>query len=103
MKEVYSLRCFQLLNPGILAGVVLGIGRAIGETMAVIMVAGNQPAMAHSIFKGVRTMTANVVIEMGYATGIHREALIATGVVLFVFILLSICCSRLLKGGRNNE
>ena len=73
---------------GILAGVVLGIGRAIGETMAVIMVAGNQPAMAHSIFKGVRTMTANVVIEMGYATGIHREALIATGVVLFVFILL---------------
>ena len=73
---------------GILAGVVLGIGRAIGETMAVIMVAGNQPVMAHSIFKGVRTMTANVVIEMGYATGIHREALIATGVVLFVFILL---------------
>ena len=73
---------------GILAGVVLGIGRAIGETMSVIMVAGNQPAMAHSIFKGVRTMTANVVIEMGYATGIHREALIATGVVLFVFILL---------------
>ena len=73
---------------GILSGVVLGIGRAIGETMAVIMVAGNQPAMAHSIFKGVRTMTANVVIEMGYATGIHREALIATGVVLFVFILL---------------
>ena len=70
------------------AGIVLGIGRAIGETMAVIMVAGNQPAMAHSIFKGVRTMTANVVIEMGYATGIHREALIATGVVLFVFILL---------------
>ena len=55
---------------------------------SVFFVAGNQPAMAHSIFKGVRTMTANVVIEMGYATGIHREALIATGVVLFVFILL---------------
>ena len=73
---------------GIFAGIILGVGRAIGETMAVIMVAGNQPAMAHSIFKGVRTMTANVVIEMGYATGIHREALIATGVVLFVFILL---------------
>ena len=79
---------FPAAKSGILAGVVLGIGRAIGETMAVIMVAGNQPAMAHSIFKGVRTMTANVVIEMGYATGIHREALIATGVVLFVFILL---------------
>ena len=73
---------------GIFAGIILGVGRAIGETMAVIMVAGNQPAMAHSIFKGVRTMTANVVIEMGYATGIHREALIATGVVLFVFILI---------------
>ena len=73
---------------GIFAGIILGVGRAIGETMAVIMVAGNQPAMAHSIFKGVRTMTANVVIEMGYATGIHREALVATGVVLFVFILL---------------
>lgn len=73
---------------GIMAGVVLGIGRAIGETMAVIMVAGNQPVIAKSIFKGVRTMTANIVIEMGYATGLHREALIATGVVLFVFILL---------------
>lgn len=73
---------------GILAGVVLGIGRAIGETMAVIMVAGNQPRIATSLLKGVRTMTANIVIEMGYATDLHREALIATGVVLFVFILL---------------
>ena len=73
---------------GILAAVVLGIGRAIGETMAVIMVAGNQPVLPSSLFKGVRTMTANIVIEMGYATGLHREALIATGVVLFVFILL---------------
>lgn len=73
---------------GILAAVVLGIGRAIGETMAVIMVAGNQARMPGSIFEGVRTMTANIVIEMGYAEGLHREALIATGVVLFVFILL---------------
>lgn len=73
---------------GILAGIVLGIGRAIGETMAVIMVAGNQPRIATSLFEGVRTMTANIVIEMGYATDLHREALIATGVVLFVFILL---------------
>ncbi len=73
---------------GILAGVVLGIGRAIGETMAVIMVAGNQARMPVSILKGVRTMTANIVIEMGYATGLHREVLIATGVVLFVFILI---------------
>ena len=71
-----------------MAAVILGIGRAIGETMAVMMVVGNQARIPNSIFKGVRTMTANVVIEMGYATGIHREALIATGVVLFVFILL---------------
>ena len=73
---------------GVLAGVVLGIGRAIGETMAVIMVAGNQPRLTGNMLKGIRTMTANIVIEMGYATGLHREALIATGVVLFVFILI---------------
>ncbi len=83
---------FKVMLPaassGVLAGVVLGIGRAIGETMAVVMIAGNQTKMPSSIFKGVRTMTANIVMEMGYATGLHREALIATGVVLFVFILL---------------
>ena len=73
---------------GITAGVVLGIGRAIGETMAVIMVAGNQARMPNGILRGVRTLTANIVLEMGYATDLHREALIATGVVLFVFILL---------------
>lgn len=73
---------------GILAGIILGIGRAIGETMAVIMVAGNQARIPTSILKGVRTLTANIVIEMGYATDLHRESLIATGVVLFVFILL---------------
>lgn len=73
---------------GVLAGIILGIGRAIGETMAVIMVAGNQPAMPKSLLSGVRTLTANIVIEMGYAAGLHRQALIATGAVLFVFILI---------------
>lgn len=73
---------------GLLAGVVLGIGRAIGETMAVIMVAGNQARMPAGLLKGVRTMTSNIVLEMGYASGLHREALIATAVVLFVFILI---------------
>ncbi|MCL1917935.1 MAG: phosphate ABC transporter permease subunit PstC [Peptococcaceae bacterium] len=83
---------FRILLPaaksGILAAVILGIGRAIGETMAVIMVAGNQARIPGSPFQGVRTLTANIVIEMGYAAEMHREALIATGVVLFVFILL---------------
>lgn len=73
---------------GILAGVILGVGRAIGETMAVIMVAGNNAVMPNSIFSGVRTLTANIVMEMGYATDLHREALLGTGVVLFVFILI---------------
>lgn len=73
---------------GVFAAVILGVGRAIGETMAVIMVAGNQARMPSSIFKGVRTLTANIVLEMGYAAELHREALIATGVVLFVFILI---------------
>lgn len=73
---------------GIVAAVILGLGRALGETMAVIMVAGNQPVIPDSIFDGVRTMTANIVLEMGYAADLHRGALIATGVVLFVFILI---------------
>lgn len=75
-------------SSGIMAGVVLAIGRAIGETMAVIMVAGNQARMPAGLLKGIRTLTANIVIEMGYAAELHRGALIATGVVLFVFILI---------------
>lgn len=88
---------------GILAAIVLGIGRAIGETMAVIMVAGNQPRMPVSLFKGVRTLTANIVIEMGYAAELHRGALIATGVVLFVFILLINLIFSVLKERKNHE
>lgn len=73
---------------GIFSAIILGIGRAIGETMAVIMVAGNQARMPKSIFHGIRTMTANIALEMGYAADLHREALIATGVILFIFVLL---------------
>lgn len=73
---------------GVLASIVLAIGRAIGETMAVIMVAGNQARMPNGIFRGIRTLTANIVIEMGYAADLHREALIATGAILFIFILI---------------
>ncbi len=81
---------------GIFAGVVLGIGRAIGEAMAVMMVVGNQARLPDSILDGIRTLTSNIVMEMGYATDLHREALIATAVVLFVFILaINISCSAL--------
>ena len=73
---------------GIFSSIILAIGRAIGETMAVYLVIGNQPMMPSSIFKGVRTLTTNIVLEMGYAEGMHRQALIATGMVLFVFILI---------------
>lgn len=83
---------FRVILPaaksGVTASVVLGVGRAIGEAMAVMMVAGNQPRMPKGILQGVRTLTSNIVMEMGYATDLHREALIATAVVLFVFILI---------------
>ena len=82
---------------GILAGVILGVGRAVGETMAVMMVVGNQTRVPDSMLEGVRTLTANIVMEMGYATDLHREALIATAVVLFVFVLLINLTFSLLK------
>ena len=101
-----SIFCVMLpaAKSGILAAVVLGIGRAIGETMAVIMVAGNQARMPAGLLKGVRTLTANIVTEMGYATGLHREALIATAVVLFVFILIiNLSLSLLNRRSENAE
>lgn len=82
---------------GVMAGIILGIGRAIGEATAVMMVAGNRTSMPKGLLKGVRTLTSNIVIEMGYATDLHREALIATAVVLFVFILLINVTTSLLK------
>jgi phosphate transport system permease protein len=85
-----------------MAAVILGVGRSIGETMAVIMVAGNQPVMPGSPLNGLRTMTANIVLEMGYAADLHREALIATSVVLFVFILLINFLFSLVKRGRSD-
>lgn len=98
---------FRVIIPaaksGVIAGVVLGIGRAIGETMAVIMVAGNQPRITNSMLEGIRTLTGNIVMEMGYATGLHREALIATGVVLFVFILIINFSVAMLKRRSDHE
>lgn len=94
---------FPAAKSGIMAGVVLGIGRSIGETMAVIMVAGNQTWMPQGLLKGVRTMTTNIVMEMGYAADLHREALIATGVVLFVFILIINLCVSALKRKAESE
>ena len=83
---------FKVMLPaaksGLTAGVILAIDRSIGEAMAVSMVAGNQPIIPDSLLSGVRTLTANIVLEMGYAADMHREALLATGVVLFIFILL---------------
>jgi phosphate ABC transporter permease protein PstC len=73
---------------GIIAAVILGMGRAIGETMAVIMVAGNATKIPVSPLEPVRTLTSNIALEMGYAIGEHREALFATGIVLFIVIAL---------------
>ena len=86
-RSVFSV-IVPAASSGVLAAVILGVGRALGETMAVMMIVGNQPRVPKSIYEGVRTLTTNIVMEMGYATDLHREALIATGVVLFVFILI---------------
>lgn len=86
-RSVFSV-VVPAASSGVLAAVILGVGRTLGETMAVMMIVGNQPRVPNSIFEGARTLTTNIVMEMGYATDLHRGALIATGVVLFVFILI---------------
>lgn len=73
---------------GIIAGIILGMGRAIGETMAVIMITGNSTLVPDSILSPIRTLTGNIGIEMGYASGEHQQALFATGIVLFIFIMI---------------
>ena len=92
LGDTHERSVFKAVLPaaksGILAAIILGIGRAIGETMAVILIAGSHAVMPDSLVAGVRTLTSNIVLELGYATDLHREALIATGVVLFVFILI---------------
>jgi phosphate transport system permease protein len=89
MTHWQTIRSVQLpaAKSGIVAAVILGIGRAIGETMAVIMVLGNAVAVPQSVLDPVRTLTTNIGIEMGYSTGQHRQALFATGIVLFVVIM----------------
>lgn len=83
---------------GIMSGIILGIGRAIGETMAVVMIAGNTPIMPKGITSSVRTLTSNIVMEMAYSSGLHQKALIATAMVLFVFILIiNICFSIIVR------
>ena len=86
-RSVFSV-VLPAARSGVMAAIILGVGRAIGEAMAVVMVAGNRAVIPNSLIKGVRTLTSNIVMEMGYAADLHREALIATAVVLFVFILI---------------
>lgn len=106
LGATYERAVFTVVLPaarsGVLAGVVLGLGRAVGEATAVAMVAGNQTAMPGGLLRGVRTLTTNIILEMGYAAELHREALFASGVVLFVFILLvDLCVACLKEKGEN--
>ena len=95
-RSVFSV-ILPAAKSGTLAAVILGVGRAIGETMAVVMVAGNQTLFPTSILSGVRTLTSSIVLEMGYAGGLHRGVLIGIGIVLFVLILFINLCFSLVK------
>jgi phosphate transport system permease protein len=96
-KGVFSV-VLPAAGSGVLSAVILGAGRAVGETMAVMMVAGNQALMPRGLLAGLRTMTTAIVLEMGYASGLHRQALIAIGAVLLVLILILCGVVSLLKG-----
>lgn len=88
---------------GIITAIVLGIGRAVGEAMAIVLVSGNTVNMPLP-FNSVRFLTTGIVSEMGYASGLHREALFTIGLVLFAFIMIiNIVINRILKGGESNE
>lgn len=86
--QTVKMVLFPAARSGIVSSIILGMGRAVGETMAVIMVAGNAPAVPDSLLAPVRTLTSNIALEMAYAAGEHREALFATGVILFVIIMI---------------
>ena len=106
MGATHERSVFYTLVPAAksgMAGIVLGIGRAIGETMAVVIGCRRAAAYYGDILRGIRTLTTNIVMEMGYAADLHREALSATGVVLFVFILLINLFSLIKRRGINNE
>ena len=107
LGATHSQAVFKTVLPaassGIFAGIILGLNRAVGETMAIVMVSGNVPRIATSFVKSIRTLTGNIVLEMGYAEGLHLEALIATGVVLFIFVLIIITCFNLYTNKSKNN
>ena len=86
--QTVKMVLFPAARSGIVASIILGMGRAVGETMATIMIAGNAAEIPRSLLKPVRTLTSNIALEMSYATGEHREALFATGVILFIIIMI---------------